>query len=369
MRSTSDSLQSPTGLNLDAIGSDCAAVAVPAPGNSGEFATCLQRRSECELDELVGALVPRRDELTAATMTGQLLDTSPCPTPVTTLGTADAVGESERAPRTTPSIQQFIALLRRVGGQSATYVASGAPVPAQGAPRRVFVTGGNMRFRPGFRSTFHVTYIRGGAGFVVPRASGTIEPKLVIAVREMTSTITDHYELPLPPNITDDELELEFPATLPTCLFEVLFATSEDVGVSDYTPFEVIADPELPTPTSTASTTPIETTTSASTPTSTSPQTATPVPTMTVTATPTGAATPTRTPTATPVTPTATSTRTPTATATLTPTPTVGGPTPTPTPGEVESSQVSVLMSTVPVGPSDPPRESESSIFSALNQF
>ena len=42
-------------------------------------------------------------------------------------------------------------------------------LPAQGAPRRVFVTGGNHRFRPGFRSTFHLNYIRGGAGFLVPR--------------------------------------------------------------------------------------------------------------------------------------------------------------------------------------------------------
>ncbi len=306
-------LLSNAGLNLEAIAPDCAAVAVPTLTESGDFATCAQRRSECALDELVGAVVPRRDELRAATTAGPLFETVDCPADLTAFGALAPAPGTARSPRTISSIAQFITAIRRLNGPPAGYVAGGVPVSAPGALRRVVVTSRNTRFRPGVTNRLSLAYVRGGGGFVRDAAAVTIAPKLLIVVREMGSDVLDHYEIALPAGVSD-ELELDFPAILPTCFFEILFATADETGVSDFTPLALAADPELPAATVTA--TPLPTATAART--ATPAPTATAIASSTLTSSPTPTSTPAATATSTSTAPT--SMATPSATATITPT-------------------------------------------------
>lgn len=389
--------------NLDALACECESVGVESLDSIADFDRCLIRQHECQLASLTAVAAPRVDDLLALVgldLRRDLLCVPPAPLAAT--GTS--------APRAFfGGIARFVRGLRRVlGSVNGVLIRSGRP-PASlsGAPRTIkgirYVDARHPIGRGGL-STYRVHFgnltknpnlaaKRDPSGPVTPQP-----PSMIAAVRRADGTFVEGYvQVALSAGEGEDDLEVQFSTELPTCGFEIAFATvATDGEIGHYVGVPIVPDLDAPaaptptpttiggatptltvtplpnatvtaTPTVTASTTPTPdvtpsatpsptataTTTGSATPsaTATTTRTATPTPTITVTPTrtptPTSTATTTRTPTPThtptrTATPTATRTSTPTRTATRTPTPTKT-PTPTFTPSPNPCTAPSVI--------------------------
>src|SRR5262249_24956045 len=96
-------------------------------------------------------------------------------------------------------------------------------------------------------------------------AAETAAPTMIVTARRDDIVVTDHLELPLdaiPPGTEGEvELQVDYDANPPSCVFDLAFAVSEGGEGSDYTEIEQASDTvppptETPTATATAGVTP-----------------------------------------------------------------------------------------------------------------
>ncbi len=316
-------------LNLDALADDCAALGVGPLASLDDYIACVRRQHECSVADALRATLPRTAELVdldALGAAGAVLDPAACPASLPS--TALAVRRAH--PRLAFfSISKFFSLVKRTGigaGVKATPFSSTLPASSPGAPKRVtFPLGTWSRFVPGTSRLMKMPYHLGGRARAA-RAADAAPPTLIVGVQRIDIGVEDHFEIPLDAvDANGDgevELEIQYDAAPPSCVFDLAVAVDDGGEVSDYTDVEQVADT---------------------------------VPPATVTATPVPTATPITTTT---TTPTSAATATPNATATgaggATATATAGGgtpiPTTTPSPGPAFAYALTTTDDTVAPG-------------------
>lgn len=288
-------------LNLDALADDCAALGVGPLASLDDYVTCLRRQHECAAADVLRATLPRTSELVDADALGAataLLDPATCPP------TSPSAAKAGRDGRALPffGILRWLEMTKKVGGGpgvKATTVASTKPSTSPGAVKRVtFPQGPPGRFVPGSTRVLKVAWSPLQKSRAA-RAGAAAPQTLVVAVSRGDLVVEDHLEIPLDDVAAGDgsgevDVEIDYDAAPPTCVFDLEFAIAENGEVSDYTVLEQVSDtvaPPTATPVAVATATPQ--TTNASTATPTIATTATP--TVTTTATATGATTATPT--------------------------------------------------------------------------
>ncbi len=227
-----DVLRQPSGAFLDALVCECDAVGVGALQSLDAYGQCLDRQEECRIAELVPFAVPRVAEALAAISPPLDVQDLLCGDVATPLAAARI--------RFPAGIKRFIAnVLRARDRTTAIYHAGGAPVSGPGAPRTISSVFSRGRVVPGASGRFLVRYSAGG-GARDARANGN--PSLIVAIRRLESSLADDfYELALDAPAGEVEIETQYSASLPSCAFELAFATRDADGVvSEYVDSEVV---------------------------------------------------------------------------------------------------------------------------------
>lgn len=289
-------------LNLDALADDCTALGFGSLASLDDYVACLRRQHECAAADVLRSTLPRTAELADADALGAattFLDSGACPAAL------PSSAKRERDARSLPFFPtaRWFAMTKKVGGGvKATTVTGSKPSSSPGATQRVtFSQGPPSRFVPGSSRVVKVNWSPLQKSRAA-RAAEAAPPTLVVAVTRDDLVVEDHLEIPLadvaaPDGSGEVDVQIDYDAAPPTCVFDLAIAIAEDGEVSDYTVVEQVSD-TVPPPTATpaiATATPDATDVPTPTVTTTGGATAT----LTVTATPTGNGS-TTTPTATP---------------------------------------------------------------------
>ncbi len=113
-------------MNVSVLGAICQQLGIPAFATMGDYAQCIVRRNECEVDDLFGATAPRADALLQTV--GHTLHRGVCgptPTPTATpTSTATVTPSVTATPATTPSFTpapgQFAVIVNKKGAGTGT---------------------------------------------------------------------------------------------------------------------------------------------------------------------------------------------------------------------------------------------------------
>ncbi len=240
-----DTLTSPSGINLGALGCACQQVGVDPILGLADYASCLTRHHECELAALVPTLVPQLDGLLAdaGIALGDLL----CAPPTS----ATALAQARSAPR--PFVPPFGTIHKYLKNAVPASVKSGAKAPTATrgvAPRVGAPTSSKCTPAPGKSCLFTLPIHKKPFGNFTrgSEARGVVEPpKLVLGVRRADGAFVDEYfELPLADTSEDSEVQLdvEYADDLASCDFELALTVVEDGVVADYAAIE--QTPHLP---------------------------------------------------------------------------------------------------------------------------
>lgn len=245
-------LTSAGGLNLDALAGSCPSLGASAPTNADTLATCLQQRATCTVSGLVRQSIARVGEFETQNELGALSDdlTATCPT----VPAPASVKAIQGARFNFGSILVFMKQVRLVhfGPIVKVPTKGGPPISSPGTGRGVTILNGPTRVNFGTITKIPFNYRLFRARSL---QSGRTEssPTLIVTVQRDDLALGDHFEIPLDPALTEDQLELTYQNkdTLPGCAFTLALAIRDNGIVSEYTPLLQVVDTALPTPTST----------------------------------------------------------------------------------------------------------------------